>query len=102
MCLLVLVYPIQESEVDFPMQQFGVSPERFQENADLCSFFKILTTSADEDDKVQYQTNFFLSFIQEWKSKYLKYHMFFLLESFFFLSIHIRYMSPQYKPGATL
>lgn len=34
------------------MLQYGISPERFQENRDLCQFFKILTTSADEDNKV--------------------------------------------------
>jgi gamma-glutamyl hydrolase len=34
------------------MGQYGISPERFQENQNLSSFFKILTTSTDEDNKV--------------------------------------------------
>ena len=34
------------------MQQYGISPKTLQENHDLASFFKILTTSTDEDDKV--------------------------------------------------
>lgn len=34
------------------MLQYGISPERFQENRDLSKFFQILTTSADEDNKV--------------------------------------------------
>lgn len=37
---------------NYSMQQYGISPERLQENHDLSSFFKILTTSTDEDDKV--------------------------------------------------
>lgn len=57
--------PRQASEVDFPLQQYGISPERFQENTDLSSFFKILTTCTDEDDKVRNQTNFYILFIQE-------------------------------------
>ncbi|EXC10782.1 Gamma-glutamyl hydrolase [Morus notabilis] len=36
--------------------KYGISPERFQENRDLCQFFKILTTSADEDNKVYVST----------------------------------------------
>lgn len=35
---------------------YGISPERFQENTDLSSFFEILTTSTDEDDKVYVST----------------------------------------------
>ncbi|KAJ9128952.1 hypothetical protein P3X46_034293, partial [Hevea brasiliensis] len=35
---------------------YGISPERLQENQDLSSFFKILTTSADADDKVYVST----------------------------------------------
>ncbi|KAL6999651.1 Gamma-glutamyl hydrolase 2 [Sarracenia purpurea var. burkii] len=31
--------------------QYGISPERFEENMELCSFFKILTTSEDSDNK---------------------------------------------------
>lgn len=34
------------------MQQYGISPERLQENPNLSSFFKILTTSTDKDNKV--------------------------------------------------
>ena len=34
------------------MQQYGISPEIFRENRDLSKFFQILTTSADEDNKV--------------------------------------------------
>ncbi|KAK7848867.1 putative gamma-glutamyl hydrolase 3 [Quercus suber] len=34
------------------MGQYGISPERFQENQNLSSFFKVLTTSTDEDNKV--------------------------------------------------
>ncbi|KAH6795615.1 hypothetical protein C2S51_036601 [Perilla frutescens var. frutescens] len=36
--------------------KFGISPERFLKNKRLCSFFKILTTSADEDGKVYVST----------------------------------------------
>ncbi|KAJ0101030.1 hypothetical protein Patl1_04909 [Pistacia atlantica] len=35
---------------------YGISPERMQENLDLSGFFKILTTSADGDDKVYVST----------------------------------------------
>lgn len=35
---------------------YGISPERFQENVDLCSFFKILTTSTDVENKVYVST----------------------------------------------
>ncbi|GLT72426.1 hypothetical protein SLA2020_443630 [Shorea laevis] len=35
---------------------YGISPERYQENPDLSSFFKILTTSADKNDKVYVST----------------------------------------------
>ncbi|RVW43020.1 putative gamma-glutamyl hydrolase 3 [Vitis vinifera] len=54
--LNIFFVKIQASEVDFPLQQYGISPERFQENTDLSSFFKILTTSTDEDDKVYVST----------------------------------------------
>lgn len=36
----------------YSMGQYGISPERFQENQNLSSFFKVLTTSTDEDNKV--------------------------------------------------
>ncbi|KAI3466033.1 hypothetical protein Pfo_022696 [Paulownia fortunei] len=36
--------------------RYGISPEKFQKNKSLCSFFKILTTSGDEDDKVYVST----------------------------------------------
>lgn len=36
--------------------KYGISPETFQENQDLCKFFKILTNSADEDNKVYVST----------------------------------------------
>ncbi|XP_042477374.1 gamma-glutamyl hydrolase 2-like isoform X2 [Macadamia integrifolia] len=36
--------------------QYGVSPEKLQKNPSLSSFFKILTTSADEDGKVYVST----------------------------------------------
>ncbi|KAK1349803.1 Folate gamma-glutamyl hydrolase [Heracleum sosnowskyi] len=36
--------------------KYGISPEKFQGNADLHSFFEILTTTADEDDKVYVST----------------------------------------------
>ncbi|CAL5388629.1 hypothetical protein CsSME_00017484 [Camellia sinensis var. sinensis] len=36
--------------------QYGVSPERFGEYKELCSFFKVLTTSADSDNKVYVST----------------------------------------------
>ncbi|GLT61160.1 hypothetical protein SLA2020_338840 [Shorea laevis] len=36
--------------------RYGISPERFQENQNLSSFFKILTTSTDEDNKVYVST----------------------------------------------
>lgn len=35
---------------------YGISPKTLQENHDLSSFFKILTTSTDEDDKVYVST----------------------------------------------
>ncbi|KAL5564916.1 hypothetical protein UlMin_028080 [Ulmus minor] len=31
---------------------YGISPERFLQNKDLCNFFQILTTSYDEDNEV--------------------------------------------------
>ncbi|OVA16139.1 Peptidase C26 [Macleaya cordata] len=31
--------------------QYGMSPERFQETPALCSFFRVLTTSTDEDNQ---------------------------------------------------
>ena len=34
------------------MGQYGISPETFEENQNLSSFFKVLTTSTDEDNKV--------------------------------------------------
>ncbi|KAG6637110.1 hypothetical protein CIPAW_11G156700 [Carya illinoinensis] len=37
-------------------RQYGISPERFEDNQNLTSFFKILTTSADEDNKVYIST----------------------------------------------
>ncbi|KAI8021627.1 Gamma-glutamyl hydrolase 1 [Camellia lanceoleosa] len=40
------------SELNSFMQQYGVSPERFGEYKELCSFFKVLTTSVDSDNKV--------------------------------------------------
>lgn len=42
-----------EAESCFFMLQFGISPERLQANKDLCSFFRILTTSTDKKNKVQ-------------------------------------------------
>ncbi|KAK6934113.1 Peptidase C26 [Dillenia turbinata] len=36
--------------------KYGISPERLQQNSNLSSFFKILTTSMDEDDKVYVST----------------------------------------------
>ncbi|CAL5396984.1 unnamed protein product [Camellia sinensis] len=36
--------------------QYGVSLERFGEYKELCSFFKVLTTSADSDNKVYVST----------------------------------------------
>ncbi|ONI12371.1 hypothetical protein PRUPE_4G159900 [Prunus persica] len=35
---------------------YGISPERLQENPNLSSFFKILTTSTDKDNKVYVST----------------------------------------------
>ncbi|XP_019250950.1 PREDICTED: gamma-glutamyl hydrolase 2-like [Nicotiana attenuata] len=35
---------------------FGISPERLQANKDLCSFFRILTTSTDKKNKVYVST----------------------------------------------
>nr|GMC76710.1 gamma-glutamyl hydrolase 2-like [Ipomoea batatas]GME02659.1 gamma-glutamyl hydrolase 2-like [Ipomoea batatas]GME13106.1 gamma-glutamyl hydrolase 2-like [Ipomoea batatas] len=35
---------------------YGISPEKFRANADLCNFFKILTTSADQDNKIYVST----------------------------------------------
>ncbi|KAG5546051.1 hypothetical protein RHGRI_018279 [Rhododendron griersonianum] len=35
---------------------YGISPEKFLENMDLCNFFKILTNSADSDNKVYVST----------------------------------------------
>ncbi|TQD80954.1 hypothetical protein C1H46_033524 [Malus baccata] len=36
--------------------KYGISPERLMENENLLSFFKILTTCTDEDDKVYVST----------------------------------------------
>ncbi|GMY33411.1 gamma-glutamyl hydrolase 2-like isoform X3 [Fagus crenata] len=36
--------------------RYGISPETFQENQNLSSFFKVLTTSTDEDNKVYVST----------------------------------------------
>ncbi|PIN15947.1 Gamma-glutamyl hydrolase [Handroanthus impetiginosus] len=36
--------------------RYGISPEKFQKNKKLCSFFKILTTSADENNEVYVST----------------------------------------------
>nr|KAJ0197480.1 hypothetical protein LSAT_V11C700382170 [Lactuca sativa] len=36
--------------------KFGISPETFQGNMELCSFFKILTTSVDENNEVYVST----------------------------------------------
>ncbi|KAL3631477.1 Gamma-glutamyl hydrolase 2 [Castilleja foliolosa] len=36
--------------------RYGISPEKFQKSKSLCSFFEILTTSADHDDKVYVST----------------------------------------------
>ncbi|XP_052178878.1 gamma-glutamyl hydrolase 2-like [Diospyros lotus] len=36
--------------------KYGISPERFQENKELCGFFNILTNSADSDNKVYVST----------------------------------------------
>ncbi|KAL6556082.1 Gamma-glutamyl hydrolase 1 [Orobanche gracilis] len=36
--------------------KFGISPEKIQKNKRLHSFLKIITTSADEDDKVYVST----------------------------------------------
>ncbi|KAH8494258.1 hypothetical protein H0E87_020864, partial [Populus deltoides] len=35
---------------------YGISPQRFQENEHLSSFFEILTTSTDEDNQVYVST----------------------------------------------
>ncbi|XP_047306855.1 gamma-glutamyl hydrolase 2-like [Impatiens glandulifera] len=32
--------------------QYGISPETLEENENLCGFFKIITTSVDQEDKV--------------------------------------------------
>ncbi|KAK1424062.1 hypothetical protein QVD17_19374 [Tagetes erecta] len=36
--------------------KYGISPETFQRNTELCSFFKILTTSTDQNNKVYVST----------------------------------------------
>ncbi|KAF4363844.1 hypothetical protein F8388_000509 [Cannabis sativa] len=36
--------------------RYGISPERFQKNRELTSFFRILTTCTDEEDKVYVST----------------------------------------------
>ncbi|KAL7103750.1 hypothetical protein ACP275_08G198700 [Erythranthe tilingii] len=36
--------------------RYGISPEKFQKTKSLCSFFKILTTSTDENDEVYVST----------------------------------------------
>ncbi|KAI3679311.1 hypothetical protein L2E82_51443 [Cichorium intybus] len=36
--------------------KYGISPQKFQENMNLCNFFKILTTSTDHDNKVYVST----------------------------------------------
>lgn len=35
---------------------YGISPETFKGNADLCSFFKVLATSADQNNKIYVST----------------------------------------------
>lgn len=35
---------------------YGISPERFRKTSALCNFFQILTSSADENDKVYVST----------------------------------------------
>ena len=52
------------------MGQYGISPERFQENQNLSSFFKVLTTSTDEDNKV---LNVFVLFYLRSIHKVIKY-----------------------------
>lgn len=49
-------FPFLSSLSDLPMQQYGISPQRFQENEHLSSFFEILTTSTDEDNQVYVST----------------------------------------------
>lgn len=41
--------------------QYGISPERFQKTSALSSFFMVLTTSTDEDEKE------YISTVQAWK-----------------------------------
>ncbi|KAI7986458.1 Oligouridylate-binding protein 1B [Camellia lanceoleosa] len=41
---------------DKNLSKYGVSPERFGAYKELCSFFKVLTTSADSDNKVYVST----------------------------------------------
>ncbi|XP_042950371.1 gamma-glutamyl hydrolase 2-like [Carya illinoinensis] len=42
--------------IEINSESYGISPERFEDNQNLTSFFKILTTSADEDNKVYIST----------------------------------------------
>ena len=55
---LYLCFKVQKKEkglskfICFLMGQYGISPNTFQENQNLSSFFKVLTTSTDEDNKV--------------------------------------------------
>ncbi|XP_042948994.1 gamma-glutamyl hydrolase 2-like isoform X3 [Carya illinoinensis] len=69
---------------------YGISPERFEDNQNLTSFFKILTTSADEDNKVVNTAILFLYYTD------LTLHIIISPRSI------IRFISPQYTHTAIL
>jgi hypothetical protein len=60
-------FPFLSNLSDLPMQQYGISPQRFQENEHLSSFFKILTNSADEDNQVMDAIILWCSFLYTWR-----------------------------------
>ena len=84
------------------MGQYGISPETFQENQNLSSFFKVLTTSTDEDNKVLNQTVlFYVILINKvtlniWLDSTLPIISCLLKHPEFSGNIYIRFMSPQY------
>ncbi|RAL49081.1 unnamed protein product [Cuscuta campestris] len=51
-----LLKKLSEDSLTMNHHRWGISPETFQANADLCNFFKMLTTSADKDSRIYVST----------------------------------------------
>ncbi|CAH9143242.1 unnamed protein product [Cuscuta epithymum] len=51
-----LLKKLSEDRLAMQHHRYGISPETFRANADLCSFFRMLTTCADKDNKVYVST----------------------------------------------